>query len=146
MTGYKKGDLLIQVTVWEGLTLYAYYISIYHTLCKFSFEIKESCLSDTRYLIQDVVSLHCGDKRMVWRCRKFSLPDYFFHDVILLEWGKRCLSVSNVNKVTVQSSFFHIMYHKFTYSHFQGHSINISGNLICKIQVNCPLNRGYIFH
>jgi len=40
-------------------------IYIYLTLCTFSFEINESRLSDTRCLIQDVVSPQCGHKRMV---------------------------------------------------------------------------------
>ena len=39
------------------------YNGIYLTLSTFSFEIKESRLSDTRCLIQDVASPHCGDKR-----------------------------------------------------------------------------------
>ena len=50
---------------------------IYLTLCMFSFEIKESGQSDTRCLIQDVVSPHCGDKRMTWCCTRSSLPNYF---------------------------------------------------------------------
>ena len=45
----------------------------YLTLCTFSFEIKESSLSDTWCRIQDVVSPHCGDKRMPRRCTIFSL-------------------------------------------------------------------------
>jgi len=52
-------------------------INIYLTLCTFSFEIKESSLSDTRCRIQDVVSPHCVDKRMARRCRRFSMPNYF---------------------------------------------------------------------
>ena len=38
---------------------------IYLTLCKFSFVIKESSLSDTRCIIQDAGSPDCGDKGMV---------------------------------------------------------------------------------
>ena len=38
---------------------------IYLTLCRFSFEIKESSLSDIGCLI------------MAWRCTRSSLPDYF---------------------------------------------------------------------
>ena len=34
----------------------------YLTFCTFSFEFKESSLSDTRCLIQNVVSSQCGDK------------------------------------------------------------------------------------
>ena len=40
-------------------------------------EIKESSLSDTRCLIQYVVSPQCGDKRMVQRCTRFSVQNYF---------------------------------------------------------------------
>jgi len=36
-------------------------------------EIKESSFSDTMCLIP-----HCGDKRMVRRCRRSSVPDYIF--------------------------------------------------------------------
>ena len=43
----------------------------------FSFEIEESSLSDARCLIQDVKSPHCGDKRMVRRCMRSFLPNYF---------------------------------------------------------------------
>ena len=49
----------------------------YLTLCTFSFEINESRLSDTSCLIQDVVSPHCGDKRMARSCTRRSLPNYF---------------------------------------------------------------------
>ena len=50
-------------------TLYIFnrYLS---NICKFSFEINKSRLSDTRCLIQDVVSPHYGDKRK-------TLPNYF---------------------------------------------------------------------
>jgi hypothetical protein len=50
--------------------------SIYLTLCTFSFEINESHLSDAKCLIQDVVTPNCGDKRMVQRCTRRSLPNY----------------------------------------------------------------------
>jgi hypothetical protein len=59
----------------------------YLTLCMFSFEIKESRKSDTRCLIQDVVSPHCGDKRMVRRCMRRSLPNYF--DMTSYQWNAR---------------------------------------------------------
>ena len=42
----------------------------YLTFCTFSVEINES-------LIQDVVSPHCGDKRMAGRCTRRFLPNYF---------------------------------------------------------------------
>jgi hypothetical protein len=48
---------------------------LYLTLCTLSFEINENRLSDTRCLIQDVVSPHCGDKRMARRCTRRSLPN-----------------------------------------------------------------------
>ena len=44
--------------------------NIYLTLCTFSFEIDESRLSDTKCMIQDVLSPHCGDKRMARRCTR----------------------------------------------------------------------------
>jgi hypothetical protein len=44
--------------------------TLYLTLYTFSFEINESRLSDTRCMIQDVVSPHCGDKRMARRCTR----------------------------------------------------------------------------
>jgi hypothetical protein len=53
----------------------------YLTLCTFSFEIKESSLSNTRCLIQDVLSPHCGDKRMARRCTRRSLPNYSLSNV-----------------------------------------------------------------
>ena len=49
---------------------------LYLTSCMFSFEINESRLSDTKCLIQDVASPHCGDKRMARRCTRRSLPNY----------------------------------------------------------------------
>ena len=60
-------------------------ISYYLTLCTFSFEIKESSLSDAGCLIQDVVSPQCGDKRMVRRCTRRSLPNYF--DMTSYHWN-----------------------------------------------------------
>ena len=51
-------------------------ILYYVTLCTFSFEINESRLSDTRCLIQDAVSPHCGDKRVARRSTKRSLSNY----------------------------------------------------------------------
>ena len=55
-------------------------------------EINESHLSDTRCLIQDVVSPHCGDKRMARRCTKRSLPNYF--DMTLYHWNVRQTTVT----------------------------------------------------
>ena len=60
------------------------YYLIFYT---FSFEMNESRLSDTRCLIQDVVSPHCGDKRMVRRCTRRSLPNYF--DMTSYHWNVR---------------------------------------------------------
>ena len=59
----------------------------YLTLYTFSFEINESRLSDTSCLIQDVVSPHCGDKRMARRCTRRSLPNYF--DITSYHWNVR---------------------------------------------------------
>jgi hypothetical protein len=50
----------------------------YLTLCKLSFEIQESSLSDITCLIQDVVSPHRGEKRMSRRCMRCPLSDFFF--------------------------------------------------------------------
>ena len=50
---------------------------VYQTFCTFSFEIYESRLFDTRCMLQDVVSPHCGDKRMARRCTRRSMPSYF---------------------------------------------------------------------
>ena len=61
--------------------------SFYLTLCTFSFEINESRLSDTRCLIQNAVSPHCGDKRMARRCTRRSLPNYF--DMTSYHWNVR---------------------------------------------------------
>jgi hypothetical protein len=60
---------------------------IHLTLYTFSFEINESRLSDTRCLIQDVVSPHCGDKRMARRCTRRSLPNYV--DITSYHWNVR---------------------------------------------------------
>ena len=67
-------------------------IESYLTFCMFSFEFKESSLSDT---LQDVASPHCDDKRKAWHCTRSSLPNYF---VISLECGIKYVNVSNVNK------------------------------------------------
>jgi len=71
--------------------------SYYLTLCTFSFEINESRLSDTRCLIQDVVSPHCGDKRMVRHCTRRSLDELLWHDVIPLEWETKHSNLTLVN-------------------------------------------------
>jgi hypothetical protein len=70
--------------------------SSYLTLCTFSFEIKESSLSDTRCLIQDVVSSHCGDKRMARRCTRRSLPNYF--DMTSYHWNARQNTVIGIGE------------------------------------------------
>jgi hypothetical protein len=63
------------------------FLTIYLTLYTFSFEINESRLSDTRCMIQDVVTSHCGDKRMARRCTRRSLPNYF--DMASYQWNVR---------------------------------------------------------
>jgi hypothetical protein len=50
----------------------------YLTLCKLSFEIQESSLSDITCLIQYVVSPHRGEKRMSRCCMRCPLSDFFF--------------------------------------------------------------------
>jgi hypothetical protein len=59
----------------------------YLTLYTFSIEINENRQSDTRCLIQDVVSPHCGDKRMARRCTRRSLSNYF--DMTSYHWNVR---------------------------------------------------------
>ena len=65
---------------------------IINQISTFFFEINESRLSDTRYLIQDVVSPHCGDKRMARRCTRRSLPNYF--DMTSYHWNVRQSTVT----------------------------------------------------
>ena len=55
-------------------------------------KINESRLSDTRCMMQDVVSPHCGDKRMAPRCTKRSLPNYF--DMTSYRWNVRQSTVT----------------------------------------------------
>ena len=59
----------------------------YLTLYTFSFEINENRQSDTRCLILDVVSPHCGDERMARRCTRRSLSNYF--DMTSYHWNVR---------------------------------------------------------
>ena len=70
----------------------------YLTLCTFSFEIKKSSLSDTRCLIQDVVSPYCSDKRMARRCMRRSLPNYF--NMTLYHWNVRQNTVTGIGERT----------------------------------------------
>jgi len=52
-------------------------------------------------LIQDIVSPHCGDKRMARHGTRSSLLNYFVMTSCHWEmWGKH-VNVSNVNKATV---------------------------------------------
>jgi hypothetical protein len=80
-------------TLYLRMTIYPKYIktvtgyTYYLTLCTFSYEINESRLSDTRCLIQDVVSPYCGDNRMARRCTRRSLPNYF--DMTSYHWNVR---------------------------------------------------------
>jgi len=80
----------------------------YLTICTFSFEIKESNLSDKRCLVQEVVPPNCSDKRMAWSCLECFCQTTFFYDVIVLECGKKHLNAINVSRTTVQCSFFHM--------------------------------------
>jgi hypothetical protein len=53
-------------------------INVYSlAFCTFSFQFKESTPPDTRCLIQDVVSPHCGDKSMARYCTRSSPSNYF---------------------------------------------------------------------
>jgi hypothetical protein len=93
--------------------------SFYLILCTFSVEINESRLSDTRCMIQDVVSPHCGDKRMARRCTKRSLPNYFdmtsYHwnvrqNIVTWHWwmsGKN--NVTSCTKCSLPESIVHIL-------------------------------------
>jgi hypothetical protein len=58
------------------------------TFCTFSFEFKESSLSDARCLIQDVVSPHCGDKIDGATLREIFSSELFCHDAITLKCGE----------------------------------------------------------
>ena len=90
----------------------------YLTLCTFSFEIKESSLSNTRCLIQDVLSPHCGDKRMARRCTRRSLLNYF--DMTSYHWNETKHSnwhwwkngknnVTSCTKCSLPESIVHIL-------------------------------------
>ena len=56
--------------------------SFYQTFCTFSFEFKESSLSDASCLIQDVVSPHRGDKKNGATLHEIFSVELFCHDVI----------------------------------------------------------------
>jgi hypothetical protein len=77
----------------------------YLTLCTFSFEIKESSLSNTRCLIQDVLSPHCGDKRMARRCTRRFLPNYF--DMTSYHWNVRQNTVTGIGERTEKITWRH---------------------------------------
>ena len=80
-------------------------ITDYLTLYTFSFEIKESWLSDTRCLIQDVVSPHYGDKRMARRCTRRSLPNYF--DMTSYHWNVKQNTVTGISERTEKITWRH---------------------------------------
>ena len=92
----------------------------YLTLCTFSFEINESSLSDAKFMIQDVVSPHCGDKRIVRHCTRFSVPNYFVMIVIALKYVgkthqcKQCEHLFNVYSLIL------FITNSWSYYHFQG--------------------------
>ena len=65
---------------------------IYLTLCMFSFEIKESSLSDTRCCITPHY------KRMVRRCTRRSLPNYF--NMTSYHWNVRQNTVTGIGERT----------------------------------------------
>ena len=94
-------------------------INLYFTLCAFCFEINESRLSDTKCLIQYVGSPHCGDKRMVRRCTRRSLPNYFvmtsYHwnvrenKVTRHRWINGKYNVTSCSKCSLLLSIAHIL-------------------------------------
>jgi hypothetical protein len=49
-------------------------------------------------LIQDVISPHCGDKRMARRCTRRSLPNYF--DMTSYHWNVRQNTVTGIGERT----------------------------------------------
>ena len=67
--------------------------------------------------MQDVVSPHCGDRRMARRWIILSLRNYFV--MMLHHWnaggggGRGDINVSNVRKLTAKCTFIHIMYREF---------------------------------
>ena len=75
-------------------------IRFYLTLCTFSFESNEICC-----LIQDVVSPHCGDKRMAWRCSRRSLPNYF--DMMSYHWNVWQNTVGDIGEWTEKIMWRH---------------------------------------
>ena len=86
-----KVRMLRLVGLW-CLTQLSTIFQFYLTLCMFSFEINESRLSDTKCLIQNVVSPHCGDKRMAQRCTRRSLPNYLV--MTSYHWNVREITVT----------------------------------------------------
>ena len=68
--------------------LHSLIIIIYLTFCTLSFEFKESSMSATGCLIQDVVSPRCGDKKNGATLHAIFSAELFYHDVISLECGE----------------------------------------------------------
>ena len=98
-------------------TIFQFYLTLH--VYTFSFEINESRLSDTRCLIQDVVSPHRGDKRMVRCCTRRSLSNYFYmtsyhwnvrQNTVTWRWwmnGKN--NVTSYTKRSLPQSIVHIL-------------------------------------
>jgi len=79
----------------------------------------ESSMSDTMYLIENVVSLHCGDKRLARRCMRGFLQTTFSlrHGI----WMRK-KDVSKQRYKNDRSIFFHL----FDKLRYQEKSLNIS--------------------
>jgi hypothetical protein len=107
--------------------------TFYLTLCTFSFEIKESSLSDTRCLIQDVVSPHCGDKRMAQCCPRRTTLSWRH---IIGMWDKTDLC----NQCKHSDSFIHSYY----VSQISGHII-ISKDIVSIFPVRISPNKKALF-
>ena len=95
---------------------------------KFSFEIKESNWSDTRCLIQNVVSPYYG------------LP---CHDVVILEWERRRLNVSNINKQRLLNihPFYRLKYHEFSHKWTSHRISHHRRHLQCDIALRNPFSQ-----
>jgi hypothetical protein len=65
-------------------------------------------LSDTRCLIQDVLLLHCDDKRMARRCTRSSLPNYVV--MMSYHWNMRGKHQCRQRQQSECFMFIHLSY------------------------------------
>ena len=93
----------------------------YLTWRTFSFEINEKKVA---CLIQDVVSPHCCDKRIAWRCTRSSLPKILFPDGISLKCVQKkspmsAMSLFNVHSfiLCIANSRYYFQFHYFRQLH-----------------------------